>query len=111
MQILKEKLNGCKTWLVTGVAGFIGSHLLETLLKNDQKVIGLDNFFTGKRETIDDVLIHLPQEKIKNFIFIEGDIRDYKTCCEALKGVDYVLHQAALGNVSQSIEDPRMTQE
>jgi UDP-N-acetylglucosamine 4-epimerase len=109
MPTLNELSNCNKTWLVTGVAGFIGSHLLETLLKNDQKVIGLDNFLTGKRKNIDDVLIQLPQEKIKNFTFLEGDIRDFKICCEVTKGVDYVLHQAALGSIPRSLNDPITT--
>lgn len=97
------------TWLITGVAGFIGSHLLESLLKNDQRVIGLDNFLVGKKETIDDVLRRLPPEKSKKFTFVDGDTRDYKVCSEATKDVDYVLHQAALGNVPHSLEDPLTT--
>jgi len=106
-----EKINSNKRWLVTGVAGFIGSHLLEVLLKNNQTVIGLDNFLTGKRENIDDVLTHLPQEQSKQFIFVEGDIRDYKTCCDVTKDVDYVLHQAALGSIPRSLKDPLTTNE
>lgn len=98
-----------KTWLVTGVAGFIGSHLLEALLKNDQQIIGLDNFLTGKRKNIDEILLQLPKEKQNNFTFIEGDIRDFKTCCEVTKGVDYVLHQAALGSIPRSLNDPITT--
>lgn len=98
-----------KTWLITGVAGFIGSHLLETLLKNDQVVVGLDNFLTGKKENIKNVLDSLPQEKSKNFTFIEGDIRDDKTCVHATKNVNYVLHQAALGSVPRSLKDPLTT--
>jgi UDP-N-acetylglucosamine 4-epimerase len=109
MLSLNEILGSQKTWLVTGVAGFIGSHLLETLLKNDQKIIGLDNFLTGKRQNIDDVLIKLPKEKTNNFIFLEGDIRDFKTCCEVTNGVDYVLHQAALGSIPRSLNDPITT--
>lgn len=104
-----NELSGChKTWLVTGVAGFIGSNLLESLLKNDQQVIGLDNFLRGKQQNIDDVLLQLPKEKTKNFTFVEGDIRDYKTCEEVTRGVDYVLHQAALGSVPYSLNDPIM---
>lgn len=109
MQIINETWGKNKKWLVTGVAGFIGSHLLEFLLKNDQQVIGLDNFLTGKRKNIDDVLNPLSKEKIKNFTFIEGDIRDFKTCDEVTKGVDYVLHQAALGSIPRSINDPLTT--
>lgn len=97
------------TWLVTGVAGFIGSHLLETLLKNGQQVVGLDNFLTGKKENIADVLERLPSEKSKDFTFVEGDSRDYKTCSAITKGVDYVLHHAALGSVPHSLKDPLTT--
>lgn len=97
------------TWLVTGVAGFIGSHLLETLLKNGQRVVGLDNFLTGKKENIADVLRRLPPEKSKEFTFVEGDSRDYKTCSALAKGVDYVLHHAALGSVPHSLKDPVTT--
>lgn len=95
-----------KTWLITGVAGFIGSHLLETLLRNNQQVVGLDSFLTGKSKNIDAVLLKLPKEKTKNFTFVEGDIRNSKTCDEVTKGVDYVLHQAALGSVPRSLENP-----
>ena len=109
MVILSE-LSGChKTWLITGVAGFIGSHLLESLLENNQHVVGLDNFLTGKQKNIDEILLKLPKEKTKNFTFIEGDIRDFKTCSDVTKGVDHVLHQAALGGVSQSLLDPIAT--
>ena len=107
-----NELSSCrKAWLVTGAAGFIGSHLLETLLKNDQQVIGLDNFLTGKRQNIGDVLAHLPKEKTKKFTFVEGDIRDFKLCSEVTKGVDYVLHQAALGSIPHSLKDPMTTHE
>jgi UDP-N-acetylglucosamine 4-epimerase len=98
------------TWLVTGVAGFIGSNLLEKLLKLDQQVIGLDNFETGHQHNIDQAIEDAGQAKnTKNFTFIEGDIRDPDTCHKACKGVDYVLHQAALGSVPRSIEDPVRT--
>lgn len=106
MSDISDIQNLKKTWLVTGVAGFIGSHLTETLLKNNQKVIGLDNFLTGKKENIEDVISQIPQDKLNNFTFIEGDIRDYKTCCDATKDVDYVLHQAALGSIPRSLKDP-----
>ncbi len=98
-----------KVWLVTGAAGFIGSHLVETLLKNGQIVIGLDNFVTGKKENINDVLSLVQKDNISKFTFIEGDIRNYKTCQEVTKGVDYVLHQAALGSVPRSLKDPVTT--
>lgn len=104
-----ENLDIKKTWLVTGVAGFIGSHLLETLLEMDQKVIGLDNFLTGKKENITNVLTRLSPQKLKNFTFVEGDIRDYKVCCEVTNKADYVLHQAALGSIPRSLNDPLTT--
>lgn len=95
-----------KTWLITGVAGFIGSNLLESLLQLNQRVVGVDNFATGYRRNLDEVKISVSAEQWANFQFIEGDIRDY-TCCEkAVSGVDYVLHQAALGSVPRSIADP-----
>ena len=106
MPPLKEILTTRQTWLVTGVSGFIGSHLLEALLKNDQKVIGLNPFPVGKKETFNDVLSQISPEKLKNFSLVIGDIRDYKTCLEVTKNVDFVLHQAALGNIPQSIKDP-----
>lgn len=95
-----------KVWLVTGVAGFIGSNLLEILLKLNQTVVGLDNFATGHQHNLDEVYSLVTEEQWQKFNFIEGDIRDYSTCQVALKGVDYVLHQAALGSVPRSIADP-----
>lgn len=97
-----------KKWLVTGVAGFIGSNLLETLLLNGQQVVGLDNFATGHQRNLDEVQ-SLVGEKWGNFRFIEGDIRDLETCRVACEDVDYVLHQAALGSVPRSINDPITT--
>lgn len=104
------------TWLVTGVAGFIGSNLLEKLLKLNQKVIGLDNFETGYQHNIDQAIedatagnTNNQQLNADNFTFIEDDIRDLETCHSACKHVDYVLHQAALGSVPRSIEDPIRT--
>ena len=94
------------TWLVTGVAGFIGSNLLETLLDLDQPVIGLDNFATGKRDNLAEVEAAVGPARWKNFRLIEGDIRSPGDCREACRGVRHVLHQAALGSVPQSIEDP-----
>ena len=98
------------TWLVTGVAGFIGSNLLETLLKLNQKIVGIDNFETGYQHNIDAAIkdsgVDNPAEL---FEFIEGDIRDLKTCQLVCNNVDYVLHQAALGSVPRSIEDPIKT--
>lgn len=97
------------TWLITGVAGFIGSNLLETLLKLNQNVVGLDNFDTGFQHNLDQVKELVTQEQWNGFNFIEGDIRKLEDCEQACKGVDYVLHQAALGSVPRSIEDPIRT--
>lgn len=98
-----------KVWLVTGVAGFIGSNLLETLLKLNQHVVGLDNFSTGYQRNLDEVKALVTLEQWKNFQFIEGDICRLDDCQRASKGVDYILHQAALGSVPRSIEDPLAT--
>lgn len=100
-----------KTWLITGVAGFIGSNLLETLLLLDQKVVGLDNFATGFQHNLDEVKSLVSAEQWENFTFIEGDIRQLTDCSKACQGVDYVLHQAALGSVPRSIADPIATNE
>lgn len=97
------------TWLVTGVAGFIGSNLLEALLKLDQNVVGLDNFATGHRRNLDQVEALVSSTQSKRFRFIEGDIARLADCRSACEGVDYVLHQAALGSVPRSIEDPLTT--
>ena len=94
------------TWLVTGVAGFIGSNLLETLLKLGQRVVGLDNFLTGHKRNLDEVRVLVGPDNWARFAFTEGDIRDRAACRLACQGVDYVLHQAALGSVPRSIEDP-----
>ena len=100
------------TWLITGVAGFIGSNLLETLLKLNQKVVGLDSFVTGYQHNLDQAVIDAGyQQPCELFTFIEGDIRDLDTCQKACKGVDFVLHQAALGSVPRSIKDPITTNE
>lgn len=98
-----------KTWLITGVAGFIGSNLLETLLKLDQTVVGLDNFATGHQHNLDEVQTLVAEEQWGRFRFIKGDICNLGDCREAVKGVGYVLHQAALGSVPRSIEDPIAT--
>ncbi|MPX98110.1 Vi polysaccharide biosynthesis UDP-N-acetylglucosaminuronic acid C-4 epimerase TviC [Salinivibrio sp. VYel6] len=98
-----------KTWLITGVAGFIGSNLLEHLLQIDQKVIGLDNFATGYQKNLDEVKATVSPEKWARFDFIQADIRDLADCHQACQGVDYVLHQAALGSVPRSINDPITT--
>jgi UDP-N-acetylglucosamine 4-epimerase len=96
-------------WLVTGVAGFIGSNLLDELLNLDQDVIGLDNFSTGKQENLDDVQREAGPEKWERFRFMEADIRDLDACLAACESVTYVLHQAALGSVPRSIDDPIRT--
>lgn len=98
-----------KTWLITGVAGFIGSNLLETLLQLDQTVIGLDNFATGHQYNLDEVQGEVAEAQWARFTFIEGDIRNLDDCRKAVAGADYVLHQAALGSVPRSIEDPITT--
>ena len=98
-----------KTWLITGVAGFIGSNLLQTLLELNQIVIGLDNFSTGHQHNLDEVKALVCEDNWARFKFIEGDICDLNACREACAGVDYVLHQAALGSVPRSIEDPITT--
>lgn len=95
-----------KTWLVTGAAGFIGSHLVETLLENGQEVVGLDNFATGTRENLEDVRHEVGVEAWNRFTFHEADIRRPEDCARACEGVDFVLHQAALGSVPRSIADP-----
>ena len=97
------------TWLVTGVAGFIGSNLLETLLKLNQHVVGLDNFATGHQHNLDEVHHLVTPEQWHRFKFIEGDIRDIDECRSACAGVEYVLHQAALGSVPRSVADPILT--
>lgn len=108
-QIQQELLESPKTWLVTGVAGFIGSNLLEKLLKLNQTVVGLDNFATGHQHNLDEVKSLVSEEQWTHFTFMEGDIRDPKACQQAVQGVDYVLHQAALGSVPRSIVDPLTT--
>jgi len=95
-----------RTWLVTGAAGFIGSNLLETLLKLDQRVIGLDNFSTGSRGNLTQVQDAVTENQWRNLRFIEGDIRSIDTCRRACRSVECVLHQAALASVPRSISDP-----
>ena len=100
-----RKLN----WVVTGSAGFIGSHLLETLLRHSQRVVSLDNFSTGKRDNLLEVQAAVGEEAWKRHRFIEGDIADPDTCRAACRAADVVLHQAALGSVPRSIADPVAT--
>jgi UDP-N-acetylglucosamine 4-epimerase len=112
-KIKNELVISPKTWLITGCAGFIGSNLLETLLKLNQRVVGLDNFATGHQHNLDEVRVEVSQEQWQNFHFINGDIRQLDDCQLALnyhkQGVDFVLHQAALGSVPRSIVDPLLT--
>lgn len=105
-QLKTTLLNQPKTWLITGVAGFIGSNLLETLLKLNQRVTGLDNLSTGYQKNLDEVQGLVTPAQWANFSFIQGDIRNLDDCQVACKNVDYVLHQAALGSVPRSVEDP-----
>jgi UDP-N-acetylglucosamine 4-epimerase len=100
-----------KTWLVTGVAGFIGSNLLETLLKLNQHVLGMDNFVTGHQRNLDEVQALVTPEQWACFQFLPGDIRQLDDCQAACRGVDHVLHQAALGSVPRSLSDPIATNE
>src|SRR5438874_1856851 len=95
-----------RTWLVSGAAGFIGSHLAEQLLALDQRVVGLDNFSTGSRENLAQLAAAVGEARWSNFRLIEGDIRSLDTCRQACAGAELVLHQAALGSVPRSIDDP-----
>ena len=110
-KILSQLRSQPKTWLVTGVAGFIGSNLLEHLLRLDQTVVGLDNFSTGKRSNLDEVRNSVTENQWQRFTFVEGDIRELSTCHEVCQGVDYILHEAALGSVPRSLADPIATNE
>ncbi|WP_201645595.1 SDR family oxidoreductase [Paraburkholderia metrosideri] len=97
--------NRCN-WLVTGAAGFIGSNLVETLLMLGQNVRGMDNFATGHQRNLDEIKARVGAERWARFSFQEGDIRDLAACERAVGGIDYVLHQAALGSVPRSVKDP-----
>ena len=109
-QHLRQTLRAApRTWLITGVAGFIGSNLLQTLLELDQRVLGLDNFATGHQRNLDEVQGLVAPAQWARFEFIEGDIRELADCHRACRGVDYVLHQAALGSVPRSLADPITT--
>ena len=111
-EAVKNQLtSGPKRWLITGVAGFIGSNLLEALLKLDQTVVGLDNFATGKERNLVEVKALVDEKQWSRFEFITGDIRDLAVCQKTCANVDYVLHQAALGSVPRSLEDPIKTNE
>jgi UDP-N-acetylglucosamine 4-epimerase len=112
-EIKQNLIDSPKTWLITGVAGFIGSNLLEHLLKLNQTVIGLDNFATGYKHNLDEVQGLVSEKQWQSFTFVESDIRNYEDCEAALankgQGVNYVLHQAALGSVPRSIANPLKT--
>lgn len=108
-QLVVELANAPQRWLVTGAAGFIGSHLVQHLLSMGQHVVGLDNFATGRRSNLEDVLRRVGDAAWARFSFIEGDIRDEQVCAGAVDGCDRVLHQAALGSVPRSIDEPGPT--
>lgn len=103
---LAQLLSGRRRWLVTGAAGFIGSNLVEALLQAGQEVVGLDNFSTGHKRNLDEVRGLAVGGAADRFQLIEGDIRDRQTCAAAVRNVDFILHQAALGSVPRSISDP-----
>lgn len=110
--VLSAKLTSTNSlWLITGAAGFIGSNLVAALLKLGQSVRGLDNFATGHSRNLDQVRSEVEEANWSRFELVEGDIRDAGTCRDACQGVAYVLHQAALGSVPRSIEDPLTTNE
>jgi len=109
---LKQRLlSSPRVWLITGVGGFIGSNLLEQLLKLNQTVVGLDNFSTGSKSNLEQVRALVGEKAWQNFRLVEGDIADPDACQEACRGVDYVLHQAALGSVPRSMVEPVATHE
>lgn len=105
-EVVQQLRESPRRWLITGCAGFIGSNLLEALLQLDQEVVGLDNFSTGYQHNLDEVKKSVSAERWQRFTFVEGDIRQLDTCRQITEGVDYVLHQAALGSVPRSVEDP-----
>lgn len=98
-----------RSWLVTGSAGFIGSHLIEALLTSGQQVVSVDNFATGHRANLDEVRQAVGETAWRRHVFVEGDLADWNTCVRACEGVDIVLHQAALGSVPRSLANPRET--
>ena len=108
-QTMRDMTTAPSTWLVTGAAGFIGSNLVEALLKLEQTVVGLDNFATGHRRNLDEVQSLVSAQQWQRFKFIEGDITVAAHCKAACEGVDHVLHQAALGSVPRSLNDPVTT--
>ena len=108
LKIKKYLKNNKFNWLITGVAGFIGSNLLEELLLLNQKVTGIDNFSTGKIKNLNNVKV-LVNNNWKNFKLIKGDLSDIKVVKKAINGVDFVLHQAARGSIPKSTIDPIQT--
>jgi UDP-N-acetylglucosamine 4-epimerase len=108
-QLGADLVKAPQKWLITGAAGFIGSNLLQSLLRLDQHVVGFDNFATGHRANLREVESSVRPDQWRRFRFIEGDIRDSDACRRACEGIDFVLHQAALGSVPRSIEDPITT--
>ena len=108
-KISRELIKNPKTWLITGVGGFIGSNLLETLLLLNQKVVGIDNFSTGNPDNLIDVQSLVSKKQWANFKFLKGDIASLNSCKKACQGVDFVLHQAAIGSVPRSIKNPIKT--
>jgi UDP-N-acetylglucosamine 4-epimerase len=110
-ELQKSLRTSPRSWLVTGAAGFIGSHLLETLLKLDQRVLALDNFSTGYKRNLKQVQACVSPEQWGRCRFVEGDITDLPTCQKACADIELVLHQAALGSVPASMADPIKTHE
>ena len=106
MQIEQLLSSQSRRWLVTGSAGFIGSHLIETLLMHGQTVVSLDNFATGHQSNLDEVRRNVGEQAWSRHTFIQGDIVNLSDCAAACEGVDIVLHEAALGSVPRSIENP-----
>jgi UDP-N-acetylglucosamine/UDP-N-acetylgalactosamine 4-epimerase len=108
-ELIRRMTKEPKRWLVTGVAGFIGSNLLEQLLKIDQVIVGLDNFSTGHKNNLSNVQSLVSKEQWAQFHFVEGDIRNAETCQKVCEDIDFVLHEAAIGSVPRSIKDPIFT--
>jgi len=108
-QIRGELANAPRKWLITGAAGLIGRNLTQALLELDQHVVGFDNFATGYPANLQEVERRVAPHQWRRFRFIDADIRDQDACLQACEGVDFVLHQAALGSIPRSVEDPITT--